>query len=165
MCLHVPFYFLCYDLFLACTSDRCASPHGSFTHGLRRRVGYFKLLLGRLFMNHRVTDTELSEYKPELCTDTQGASQTVDIGGIDQTFEPCGRNDLTPHCPLHLGQNMPIPKTTCWLLGEPQCHNHSLIYYCFSRKTEKPFFIYIYIYFHEVKVSLFCFVQFEGILR
>ncbi len=38
-----------------------ASPLGDFTHGLKRRVGYLKILLGRLVMNHRVTDTELSE--------------------------------------------------------------------------------------------------------
>ncbi len=55
------FYFLCYDLFLACTSDRS---NDDFTHGLKRRLDISSFCS---VMNHRVTDTELSEYKPELC--------------------------------------------------------------------------------------------------
>uniref|UniRef100_A0A672KLQ1 DALR anticodon-binding domain-containing protein 3-like n=1 Tax=Sinocyclocheilus grahami TaxID=75366 RepID=A0A672KLQ1_SINGR len=85
---------------------------------------------------------------------------TVDIGGIDQTFEPCGRNDLTPRCPLHLGQTMPIPKTTCWLLGEPHCHNYALIYYCFPPTTETLFFFFTLSCGQNV--FLFCLREFAG---
>lgn len=38
-----------------------ASPHGDFTHGLRRRVGHFRLLLG--LVEDGVSDTNLSEYQ------------------------------------------------------------------------------------------------------